>query len=442
MLDRTPFESNLVGLIEPGRVHRRVYTDPQVFDAEMERIFGHAWLYIGHASQVPKAGDFITTDMGRQPVILTRHSDGTLHVLLNRCAHRGPKVVNERCGHRKQLTCLYHGWTYDTDGKLLRVPVPEGCAPGFDTGKFGLARVPRMQVYRGFVFASLAAQGPTFDAHIGAMTANIDDLVDRAPDGEIALDAGMHRYIYRGNWKLQIENVLDSYHVPFSHASTVRHDGTQFTRREGDEKGAQVVDGKAVEGKAEKVSSDWKKRKSFTVPFGHGWTSNTELNDSKRASAVYDEYKRALAARVGEARMQHILTPRLHNTLIYPNVSIMGLNIHVRVIKPLAVDLTEVNIYPVRLAGAPDAMNAANIRLLNVTHAAASFVQSDDLEAFARTQTGLRSEQTDWVDISRGLGVEETHQSSGVAQGLATHEMVVRSQYAAWRDYMGEAHAQ
>ena len=134
--------------------------------------------------------------------------------------------------------------------------------------------------------------------------------------------------------------------------------------------------------------------------------------------------------------MHEILTPKLHNTLLYPNVSIMGLNIHVRVIKPIAVDMTEVNIYPIRLAGAPDAMNAANIRLLNVTHAAASFVQSDDLEAFARAQSGLQSEQSDWVDISRGLGMEEGGAASEVHQGLATHEMVVRSQYQAWRDYL------
>lgn len=434
MLDRTHLESEVGGMVESGRVHRRVYTDPQVFDLEMDRIFGRAWLYIGHASQVPKPGDFMTTEMGRQPVIMTRHNDGSIHVLLNRCAHRGAKVVNERCGHRKQLTCLYHGWTYDTDGKLLRVPVPEGCAPAFNTSDFGLARVPRLHSYRGFVFASLAASGPSFEDHIGPMTANIDDLVDRAPDGEISLDAGMHRYIYRGNWKLQIENVLDSYHVPFSHASTVKRDGTQFTRRDGDQTGAQVV-----EGKNEQVANDWKKRQSYTAAFGHGWTSNTELNDSKRASAVYDEYKRALAAKVGQARMQEILTPKLHNTLLYPNVSIMGLNIHVRVIKPLAVDLTEVNIYPVRLAGASEAMNAANIRLLNVTHAAASFVQTDDLEAFSRTQAGLRSEQTDWVDISRGLGAEERYDIAGVSKGLATHEMVVRSQFKAWRDYMCEA---
>ena len=428
MLDSVLSTNHLAQLIEPGRIHRRLYTDPAIFDLEMERLFGRAWLFVGHESQIKKPGDFITTDLGKYPVIMTRHTDNSVRVLINRCTHRGPKVVNEKCGHRKQLTCLYHGWTYDTDGKLLRVPVPEGCSPGFNTDKFNLARVPRVAVYRGFVFASLAQDGPGFDEHVGPMKANIDDLVDRAPDGEIAFDAGMHRYVYRGNWKLQVENVLDSYHVPFSHASTVSRDGVQFARREGDEQGAKVV----AEGG--RTSDDWKKRRSFIVGRGHGWTSNTALDDGKRASPAFNRYKEMLASKVGAERAQQILTPRLHNTLIYPNVSIMGLNIHVRIIKPIAVDLTEVNIYPVRLVGAPDEMNYGNIRLLNVTHAAASFVQSDDLESFTRAQIGLQSDMTDWVDISRGLGAEET--ANGVASEFATHEMVVRAQYRAWREYM------
>ena len=425
--------NRIADLVEPGRVHRRLYTDPQIFDLEMERLFGRAWLFVGHTSQVREPGDFVTTELGRHPVIMTRHKDGSVHLLLNRCMHRGPKVVNERCGNRRQLTCLYHGWTYDTDGKLLRVPVPEGCAESFDTGSFGLAKAPRVGIYRGFVFASLSASGPSFDDHIAPIRPNIDDLVDRAPAGEIAFDAGVHRYLYRGNWKLQIENVLDSYHVPFSHASTVNRSGEQFARREGDDKGAKVVDAGG------RTSGDWKRRRSYTVGRGHGWTSNTALDDGKRSSAVFDEYKRALAEKVGAERAEEILTPRLHNTLIYPNVSIMGLNIHVRVIKPIATDLTEVNIFPIRLVGAPEAMNAANIRLLNVTHAAASFVQSDDLESFTRTQSGLGSDLADWVDISRGLGAEESDADEKVLRGYATHEMVVRAQYKAWREYMCEA---
>ena len=159
-------------LIEPGRVHRRVYTDPDLFDLEMERIFGRAWLFVGHTSQVPNPGDFITTDLGRQPVIMVRHRDGSVQVLLNRCTHRGAKVVNKRRGHAPRLTCCYHGWTFDTDGRLVSVPVPEGCAENFDKDAFGLARAPRVGEYRGFVFASLAAKGQDFEDHIGPVKGN------------------------------------------------------------------------------------------------------------------------------------------------------------------------------------------------------------------------------------------------------------------------------
>jgi hypothetical protein len=116
----------------------------------------------------------------------------------------------------------------------------------------------------------------------------------------------------------------------------------------------------------------------------------------------------------------------------------MGLNIHIRVIKPVAVDLTEVTVYPVRLKGAPDSMNFGNIRLLNVTHSAASFVQTDDLESFRRTQSGLRSLQSDWIDISRGMGEEKADDHYNATTESAMHEMVIRAQYDAWRRYMCE----
>src|SRR3954468_14739619 len=343
---RNGHADHIARLIEPGRVHRDVYTDPDVFELEMARIFGQAWLFVGHTSQVPQPGDYITAELGRQPVIMVRHRDGGVHVLLNRCTHRGAKVVNERKGNAPRLTCCYHGWSFDTDGRLASVPVPEGCAADFDKSDFSLGRAPRVGEYRGFVFASLAAHGPSFEDHIGPMKGNIDDLVDRAPDGALAFDAGMHRYVYDGNWKLHVENVLGSYHVPFGHASTVNKDGVQFARREGDQSGAKVVD-------KSKVAGDWKIRRSYDMGHGHGWTSNTMLDEGKRSSPAYDAYVQSLVDKVGEERAKEILKPRLHNSLIYPNVSIMGLNIHVRVIKPIAVDLTEVTVYPIRLVGAP-----------------------------------------------------------------------------------------
>ncbi len=428
MFDGTPDEMSR--LVQPGRVHRRLYTDPGIFELEMERIFGRAWVYVGHASQVPEAGDYFSTRIGRQPVILCRHRDGGVRVLFNRCSHRGAKLCNRETGNAKYFECLYHGWTYDTDGKLLKVPAPEGCAPHFDLGDFGLAPLPETGEYRGFVFARCAGEGPSFEEFLGPMKANVDDLVDRAPDGELLLDAGVHRYKYRGNWKLQIDNMLDSYHVPFSHASTTNREGVQFSRREGDAKGAVVVE-------KNKTAKSWAGRRSFsTGAAGHGWTSNTALDESKRSSPAFDAYKAALAAKVGAARAEEILAPQFHNSVLYPSASIMGLNVHIRVVKPLAVDLTEVAVYPIRFKGAPEAMNQRNIRLLNVTHSAASFVQTDDMEAFVRTQAGLASRASDWVDFSRGMGEEIEAPNRRATEASAMHEMAMRKQYQAWLAYM------
>ena len=80
MLDSVLTTSSLANLIEPGRIHRRVYTDPAIFDLEMERLFGRAWLFVGHESQIRHPGDFITTDLGKYPVIMTHHADGSVQV--------------------------------------------------------------------------------------------------------------------------------------------------------------------------------------------------------------------------------------------------------------------------------------------------------------------------------------------------------------------------
>lgn len=422
---------DLSTLIEPGRVHRDIYVDPEIFELEMDRIFGRAWIYVGHDSQVPNPGDFITTAIGRQPVVMSRHSDGKVHVMFNRCGHRGAIVCNEAKGSAKRFQCLYHGWAFDTDGKLLGVPLPEGYPKDFDlkAPELGMRPLPRVSSYRGFVFASLAADGEELESHLGPTKACIDNLCDRAPDGEIMLTGGVHRYRFDGNWKLQLENTLDSYHVPFAHESTVDRSGVQFSRREGDAEGAKVVD-------REKVTHSWKDRGAWAFDHGHGFTGNTALDENARSSPAYDEYKAALEARIGAERALEVLTPFFHNALVYPNMSFMGLNMHVRVVRPLAVGLTEVNVYPVLLKGAPKSMNQSTIRLLNVTHAAASFVQTDDLEAFARCQRGLPGEGGEWVYFNRGMGEETEASNWGGLEGKSTQELVLRNQYNGWLEYM------
>src|SRR5687768_14911644 len=156
----------LAMLIQPDRVHRSVYADPAIFELEMERIFGRAWLVLGHESQVPKTGDYFTTRMGREPVIVVRQDDGEIGVLVNRCAHRGATVCAEGRGNTERFVCPYHGWSYDRAGVLRAVPFESGYEKG-KLAALGLRTVPRVALYRGFLFASLAASGPDLLSFLG-----------------------------------------------------------------------------------------------------------------------------------------------------------------------------------------------------------------------------------------------------------------------------------
>src|SRR5215207_9721429 len=172
--------------VQPGRVHRRLYMDPAIFELEMERIFGAVWLYIGHESQIKNPGDYFATTMGRKPVVMVRDDNGEVRVIRNQCAHRGALVVATEKGNAPEFTCCYHGWTYHLDGKIKAVPLNHGYPRDFDPNnpKTAMRHVPRVTSYRGFVFASGASDGPSLDETLGHMLTSLDDLVDRAPDGE------------------------------------------------------------------------------------------------------------------------------------------------------------------------------------------------------------------------------------------------------------------
>lgn len=423
---------NLAALVHEDRVHRSVYTDPSIFSQEMERIFSRAWVYVGHDSQVSKPGNFITTMIGTQPVVMVRHSDGEICVLYNRCGHRGARVCIEQQGHAELFRCTYHGWTFNTDGSLEAISMPRGYGKEFNTRdpSLGMGNLPRVEAYRGFVFASLSAEGPDLATHLGHARASIDELVDKAPDNAVDLNGGVHKYIFRGNWKLQMENTVDMYHVPFSHESTLRRDGRQFSRRRGDESGSTI----ATSGTA---ADRWEQRIAWgSKDTGHTYTGHQPAAEQKASNdPVFQEYVAALEARYGRDKTQEVLNPRRHNSWFFPNMSLQALNPHVRVVRPLTVDRTEIWVYPIRFCGAPEAMNQDIIRQLNLTHSAASLIQTDDLENFVRVQDGLATEGSDWVWISRGVENDKPDNQEGlVNQGSV--ELPQRAQYAAWAKYM------
>lgn len=426
-----PF-SDLTALVAPDRVHRSVYTDPAIFDAEMERVFRRTWLFIGHESQIPNPGDFLTMTLARQPVVFVRHRDGLPHVLFNRCGHRGALVCNEPAGNANAFRCCYHGWVFKTNGELQAVPLKDGYSDRFDLKdpSLGMVRLPRVASHRGFVFASFAADGPDLDTHLGPLKARLDEIVDRAPEREILVAGGVQKYRIRANWKEQIENLNDLYHPPFSHASTTDAEGRQFSRQ-GDTGGVQLsASGDPI--------SFWDETGVWAADNGHSFCGRISHSAAEDPASI--ELVDGLARRDGAERARELLNPFWHNAIIYPNVNVQSMSQHIRVINPIAVDLTEIRVYPILLKGAPEDYNRAVIRYLNITHAPASLIQTDDLEAFNRIQRGLATEGSDWVVLGRHYG-SDVQEAPGLWRGLGTSELPMRNQYRAWLRYMTGEHA-
>src|SRR5260370_11030107 len=176
-------------VIDPasGKVDRRIFSEQRVYGDEMERIFGRAWLMIGHESLVPAIDDFFHTYMGEDPVILTRDGQGRLHALLNMCRHRGNRVVRCDDGNANRFMCTYHGWTYGNDGALVHVPgKTEAYYDALDRDSLGLIQA-RVETYAGIVFATWAKDAPSLEAYLGDARWYLDTVFNRRDGGMQAL---------------------------------------------------------------------------------------------------------------------------------------------------------------------------------------------------------------------------------------------------------------
>lgn len=420
--------SGLDHLVQPDRVHHSVYTDPQIFDLEMEFIFGKTWVYVGHEGEVPNPGDYRLGYVGREPVIMARDRDGVVHVIYNRCLHRGSTICEFERGNSKNFRCPYHGWTYRADGSLLGVPFRKGYA-GFDLDQLPTLRLPRVESCRGFVFASLDPEVVDLQVYLGGAREGIDNLVDRAPDGDLDVQFAPHKYIYRGNWKFQFENVLDLYHPTFSHESTLE-EGVQFRRREGDETGFDMRS-------PDEESSNFDRSTQYAFKYGHGFFA-AKVPSDERKGPIVEKYREQLRAALSAERYSELMSTRIHNTAIFPNLTFQETSQHIRLIRPISPDLTEVHAYPVRLKGAPDELHHAVIRYLNVTHSPSSFVQTDDTECFWRVQQGLAARGPEWLVFGRGINGDEPVEGryGDGLKAVGTSELPQRNMFQAWKEMM------
>ncbi len=422
-------------LIRPQQVHRDVYTSPEVYRLEMKHLFPNAWVYIGHDSQTPNKGDYITAQIGDQPLLMVRHTDNEIHVLYNRCPHKGTKIVIDRAGNTgKFFRCPYHAWSFKTDGCLLAIPLKKGYeGTGLEETEaaHGMAAVGAMKNYRGFVFARLAPDGISFEDFFGDALSSLDNMVDRSPEGRLSVVGAPLRYMHKCNWKMLVENQTDTCHPMVAHESSA---GTAVKIWEEMDKPAGTPKPPAMEIIAPFMSpyEFFENMGIRTWPNGHGHTGvhHSIHSDYSAIPGYFD----AMVAAYGEDRAREILGENRHNTVYFPNIMIKGPIQQLRNFIPLGPDKTLVESWIFRLEGAPDELTARTAMYNRMINAPTSMVGHDDLEMYERAQEGLMADGLEWVNIQRLYEDGEDFSEEAVLNGTTERQM--RNQFDAWKRFM------
>lgn len=411
--------SSLVG---PDTVHGSLYSDDEVFDDEMDRIFVRGWVFAAHESEIPESGDWVTRQIGREPVIVARHRDGSVNVLANRCSHRGAALCWEAKGHATSFQCTYHAWTFGLNGDLRAVPYPGG----FDKDKadLGLDTAGQVDTYRGFVFANLDGSAGPLSDHLGEGGAGlIDRLCDLSPTGNIALSKGWIGHRVSSNWKLWPESDNDGYHLNWVHASMMSAAPDSYYQETvlGGETGNSSL---AVDWGKGHVELDF--RPSYESELA--WLGTTR----ERVSS----YCTALETARGSQDAERLLWDGPPHALIFPNLFLGEMS--VAIIEPLGSAEMVHRHTAVQLEGVDDSFNRRLLRQSEAAMGPAAFIVPDDAVTAERIQSavggvdpGWADDKRAWIDMSRGLSRERTG-DLGRVEALISDETTNRG---FWRQY-------
>lgn len=422
---KTPFDH----LFRPGFVHRDLYVSPQIFDREMQYLFGRTWVYVGHESEIPRNNDFVTRTIGRRPVIMTRDKDGGINVIINRCTHRGALICREQRGNAARFSCGYHAWTFANTGRCIGVPLKHAYGPDFHPSQVDLHRPARVANYRGFVFAAMTEHVPSIEAHLAGARAYLDWWIDRC-GAPLVVRNGQMRFDTHANWKTVYDNAGDGYHPPFSHDSMLR----VFSKRYGD------VD-------MHYYSGNFDDTPMTSHDLGNGHT----LLDTRPTMHAESAWERqhvmpgrenvweALGARFGEEAARGMLDASTGSGLnlnIFPNLLIIGNQI--QVIEPVSHNRTSVVWYSTTLEDVPEELNAIRMRMQEDFP---SFGEVDDTAQFEACQAGMEGvPEMEWIDVRRHMDSGKGYRSDdGTWTEPISSDQHIRAYYRAWHAIMSSA---
>ncbi len=389
------------------RVHRSVYTDPELFDLEQKYLFERTWIWLALESQVAQPNDFITTWIGRYPVLVSRDAAGRIGAFLNTCRHKGAVVCRSESGNRKVHVCPYHGWCYGSDGKNVGIKNRnEGAySEAFERDDHGLVPLPRLASYKGLVFGSLCREVPPLEDYLGEMKFLLDCAMEQGPRG-MEFVPGRAIFTYRGNWKLQWENGIDFYHLTSTHASFME----VMARRTGGELGNQQA-----------RQFDWARRLSqqggmFAFAHGHAaiWLDQAEAEKRPIYPALPE-----IRERVGPMIADWML--KVRNVAVFPNMQVSdSTSLNIRQFRPLAADRTELRYYCLAPIGEDPARRAWRLRQFEDFFMASGLATSDDATVYELCQEGAAARDAGWLQgYARGMtaqveGADATARAIGI----------------------------
>ena len=389
------------------RVHRDVYSDPELFELEQKFIFERTWNFLALESQIGKPNDFVTGHIGRTPVLVARGSKGRLGAFVNVCRHKGALLCADEEGNSKYHVCPYHGWAYDSSGRNVDIKDRKtgSYPPSFDAEDHNLVPLAKLAAYRGFVFGSLSSDVPALEDFLGDMRFFIDVVADQGPDG-VEFVPGRSVYTYRGNWKLQLDNGLDPYHLTTTHLSYM---DLQARRRGG-------------AGHLEARQYDWAKRNSadggtFALAHGHAATWLEQPEPEKRP--IFPALSE-IRARVGELRASWMLKAR--NVHVFPNMQIAdAITLMLRTFRPLAPDRTEMKSWCLAPAGEAAELRAWRLCQFEDFFNPGGLATPDDTVTYEGCQSGFGAQPIGFLQgYARGMaaitpGADEAARSIGIA---------------------------
>ncbi|MCU1458389.1 MAG: Aromatic-ring-hydroxylating dioxygenase, alpha subunit-like protein [Actinomycetia bacterium] len=373
--------------MDRGRVDRSIFWNDDLYQLELERIFARCWLFVAHESQLSKPGDFVTTWMGEDHVIVVRDRSGVNQVLLNTCPHRGNRVCHAEVGQVRGFVCNYHGWSFGLDGKLRGVyeaPAFER-TPGFDMGDIGL-KTASVAAYKGLIFATFDPDPPTLEDFLGDFRWYLDVILDNDPDGTEFV-GGSIRSVLACNWKIASENFAgDALHAGWTHESA-----------------AQALFGQSVP----RLSDD---PDSFAANVnGHGWEFNLDLVGNaatlgdRQILRYLREREREVTERLGEIRSR--MVGSISSANVFPNLSFLPGQNAFRTWHPRGPRTSELQTWVLVNKGMPEELKVAYRKGAMRTFSPSGVFEMDDGENWEYSTQANQGFVTRNQPLYYGLGL-------------------------------------